>query len=96
MIIEKSLAAGDTVTIKTTAGEEIVARLVEAKPNSYVVSKPLAVMATQQGIGLGPLAFTISPDAKIEINTHAVLFVAKTDSEMAKQYVSSTSGLQLV
>ena len=96
MIIEKPLSAGDTITIKTTAGEEIVARLVELKANSYVVSKPLAVMATQQGIGLGPLAFTVNPETKIEINTHAVLFVAKTDSEMAKQYVSSTSGLQLV
>lgn len=96
MIIEKPLADGDTVTIKTTAGEEIVARLVQVKSNSYVVAKPLAVMATQQGIGLGPVAFTVNPDTKIEINTHAVLFVAKTDSEMAKQYVSSTSGLQLV
>lgn len=95
MIIEKPLSAGDTVTIKTTAGEEIVARLLEAKSNSYVLSKPLAVMATPQGIGLGPLAFTINPEAKLEINTHAVLFVAKTDSEMAKQYISSTTGLQL-
>jgi hypothetical protein len=95
MIIEKPLSSGDTVTIKTTAGEEIVARLVELKPNSYVVSKPLAVMATQQGIGLGPLAFTVNPETKLEINTHAVLFAAKTDSEMAKQYVSSTSGLKI-
>jgi hypothetical protein len=95
MIIEKPLSSGDTVTIKTTAGEEIVARLVELKPNSYVVSKPLAVMATQQGIGLGPLAFTVNPETKLEINTHAVLFVAKTDAEMAKQYISSTSGLTL-
>jgi hypothetical protein len=95
MIIEKPLSSGDTVTIKTTAGEEIVARLVELKPNSYVVSKPLAVMATQQGIGLGPLAFTVNPETKLEINTHAVLFAAKTDTEMAKQYISSTSGLQL-
>jgi hypothetical protein len=95
MIIEKPLSSGDTITIKTTAGEEIVARLVELKPNSYLVSKPLAVMATQQGIGLGPLAFTVNPETKLEINTHAVLFAAKTDSEMAKQYISSTSGLQL-
>jgi hypothetical protein len=52
-------------------------------------------MATPQGIGLGPLAFTINPETKVEINTHAVLFAAKSDSEMAKQYISSTSGLQL-
>jgi hypothetical protein len=93
MIIEKPLSAGDTVTIKTTGGEEIVARLVDIKSSSYVVSKPLVVMATPQGIGLGPLAFTVNPDTKIEINTHAVLFVAKSDSEMAKQYISSTTGI---
>jgi hypothetical protein len=95
MIIEKPLAAGDTITIKTTAGEEIVARLVELKPNSYVISKPLAVMAGPQGLGLGPVCFTVNPETKIEINGHAVLFAAKTDSEMAKQYVSSTTGIQL-
>jgi hypothetical protein len=95
MIIEKALTSGDTITIKTTAGEEIVARLVEEKLNVYVVSKPLAVMATPQGIGLGPLSFTVNPGTKIEINKHSILFAAKTDSEMAKQYVSSTTGITL-
>ena len=95
MIIEKPLSVGDTITVKTTAGEEIVARLVEIKPTSYVVSKPLAVMATPQGIGLGPLAFTVDANAKIELRDSAILFAAKTDSEMAKQYISSTTGLHL-
>jgi hypothetical protein len=95
MIIEKPISSGDTVTIKTTAGEEIVARLVDIKPNSYVLSKPLSVMATPQGIGLGPMVFTVNPETKIELNMHSVLFIAKTDSEMAKQYISSTTGLKL-
>lgn len=95
MIIEKPVAAGDTVTIVTTAGQEIVARLAETKPNSVVIFKPLAVVASQQGLGLGPLVFTVNPDTKLELNNHAILFIAKTDSEMAKQYVSSTTGIQL-
>jgi len=93
MIIETPYRAGDTVTIKTTAGEEIVARMVEESTASITVQKPMAIMATAQGIGLGPLAFTVNPDAKISINKSATLFVAKTDSEMAKQYVSSTTGI---
>jgi hypothetical protein len=96
MLIQTPMAAGDTITIKTTAGEEIVARLEEIRPDSYRVHKPLTIMATQQGIGLGPLSFTINPDTKIDINKHAVLFVAKTDPEMAKQYVSSTTGIKMV
>jgi hypothetical protein len=53
-------------------------------------------MATAQGLGLGPYTFTVNPDTKIEINKNAVIFIAKTDSEMAKQYISSTSGIKLV
>lgn len=93
MIIETPYKAGDTVTIKTTAGEEIVARLVEETMTTLVVSKPMAIMATPQGIGLGPLAFTVSQDTKIHLNKNATLFVAKTESDMAKQYVSSTTGI---
>ncbi len=96
MLIEAPLKDGDTVTIKTFNGDELVARLFETKTNTYVVSKPLAIMATAQGLGLGPYTFTVNPDTKIEINKHAVIFIAKTDSEMAKQYISSTSGIKLV
>lgn len=95
MLIEAPMKDGDTVTIKIFNGDELVARLVETKTNTYVVSKPLAIMATQQGLGLGPYTFTVNPDSKIEINKNAVIFIAKTDSEMAKQYISSTSGIKL-
>lgn len=96
MIIETPYKAQDTITIKTTAGEELVARFIEEDAAGITVQKPMAIMATQQGIGLGPFTFTINPDAKVKINKNAVLVVHKTDAEMAKQYVSSTSGIQMV
>jgi hypothetical protein len=95
MLIEAPMKDGDTVTIKTFNGDELIARLVETRTNTYVIAKPLAIMATQQGLGLGPYTFTVNPDTKVEINKNAVIFIAKTDSEMAKQYVSSTTGLKL-
>jgi hypothetical protein len=95
MIIETPYKATDTVTIKTTGGEEVVSRFVEEDDKSITVEKPMAIMATQQGIGLGPFSFTINPDARVKINKSAVLVVHKTDAEMAKQYVSSTTGIQL-
>lgn len=94
MIIEKPIAAGDTVTLKITTGEEVVARLSEIKADSYLLSKPLVVMATQQGIGLGPFSFTVNPEAKIPVNKSQVVFITKTDTEMAKQYIASTTGIQ--
>lgn len=96
MIIESPYKVNDTVTIKTTAGEEIVTRFVEENDKTITVQKPLALMATPQGVGLGPFTFTVNPDSKIKINKSAVLFVHKTDAEMAKQYVQSTSGITMI
>jgi hypothetical protein len=96
MLIEKSLTPGDIVTIKITTGDEIIARLVEVKDNEYVISKPLALMATDTGMGLGPFAFTISPDTKIPINRSTVVFCARTDPDTAKTYIGNTSSLQTV
>jgi hypothetical protein len=95
MIIETPYRAGDTITIKTTAGEEIVARLVEETDKTITVLKPMVIMVTGQGIGLGPFTFTINPESKIAINKNNLLLVQKTDTEMAKQYLSSTSSIKL-
>lgn len=95
MIIETPYRAGDTVTIKTTAGEEIVARLVEDTDKTVKVHKPMVIMATAQGLGLGPFAFTINPNADIVLNKSAVLMIAKTEKDMASQYIQSTTGLTL-
>lgn len=96
MLIQAPMKDGDTVTIKTFNGDELVARLVETKATSYLISKPLAIMVTQTGLGLGPYAFTVNPDTKIEIQKAGIIFIAKTDDDMAKQYVSSTSGIQML
>lgn len=96
MLIESPYKINDTVTVKTTGGDEIVARFKEEDVASITLEKPLALMATQQGMGLAPFAFTIPQDAKIKLNKNAVLFVHKTDSEMAKQYVANTTGVHLV
>lgn len=95
MIIETPYKAQDPITIRTTAGEEIVARFIEENDKTITVTKPLALQATQQGIGLGPFCFTVGPDSKFSFNKSAVLFIHKTDEEMGKQYVQSTTGLAL-
>ena len=95
MIIETPYKATDTVTVRTTAGEELLARFVSEDDKTLTIEKPMAVMVTQQGLGLGPFTFTVNPDAKLKLNKNAVVFVHKTDSEMAKQYVQNTSSIAL-
>jgi hypothetical protein len=96
MIIEAPYKANDTITIKTTGGDEVIARFVEENDKTVTITKPMALMATQQGIGLGPWTFTVDPQSKIKLNKSTLVFVHKTEDSMAKQYVSSTSGLAMI
>ena len=93
MLIETPYKIGDTVSIKLSSGEEVIARLEEEKADNLQLHKPLMVIANGQGLGLAPFMFTVNPDAKININTKNVLCIAKTIEEMAKQYISNTTGI---
>ncbi len=96
MLIEKPYSVGDTVTFKTVAGEEVVARVTDVKDDSIKVKKPLALTMTEKGIGMVPFALTVSMDTEMLINLGNVVFIAKTNETTSKQYIESTTGLKVV
>mgnify|MGYP001370098886 CR=1 FL=1 len=96
MLIEAPYKVGDTVSLKLSSGEEIVARLDDESNEKFVLKKPMVLIAQQQGLGLAPFMFSVSPDAKFALQATSVSCIAKTESEIAKQYTSQTSGIQLV
>lgn len=96
MLIETPYKEGDTITFKTVAGEEVIARLEKKDQDSMKVKKPMALTATQQGLGMVPFTFTVKPDTVLEVNLNTVVFIAKTDDEMSKQYIESTTGIKVV
>jgi len=93
MLISKSLKEGDVVTIKTTAGEEIVARLVSDGPLGVVVTKPLCLTATKDGIGLVPFLFTVDETIEITINKSSIMVLAPTIKDAADTYMTKTTGI---
>ena len=96
MLIQAPYKATDAVTLKLTSSEEVIARFVEEDDTSITVEKPMALMMAQNGPGLGPFTFTVNPDAQLKLNKTGILFVTKSDPEMAKQYIESTSGIAMV
>jgi hypothetical protein len=95
MIIETPYKEGDTVSFKLSSGEEIVARLEKEEAKTYTVKKPMVLIMQQQGMGLAPFMFSVSPDAKFNIQASSVSCVAKTEGEIAKQYTATTSNIQM-
>ena len=86
---------GDVVTIKTTAGEEIVARLVSDGSMGVVVTKPLCLTATKDGIGLVPFLFTVDEAIEVTINKSSIMVLAPTIKDAADTYMTKTTGIAL-
>jgi hypothetical protein len=95
MIIETPYKAGDIISLKLSSGEEIIARLDAEETTVYKLLKPMVLIVQQQGLGLAPFMFSVSPDAKFMLNKHTVSCVSKTETEISKQYQAQTSGILL-
>jgi hypothetical protein len=96
MLIDKGASTGDVVTLKLTSGEEIVARLDDETATHYKLSKPMVIGMGQQGPGLMPYLFTVSPDRVIPLSKTTVTVVIASDKQFADQYLQSTTGIKLV
>lgn len=95
MFIETPYKNGDTVSLKLSSGEEIVGRLDEETPTKFILQKPMVLIMQQQGLGLAPFMFSVSPDAKFNILATTVTCIAKTEGEIADQYIATTSNIQM-
>jgi hypothetical protein len=96
MLIEVPYKIGDTVSLKLSSVEEIVARLKEEDATKFVLNKPMVLIAQAEGLGLAPYMFSVSPDAKFSILATSVSCIAKTQAEIAKQYISTTSSIATI
>jgi len=93
MLVEVPYKEGDTVSLKLSSGEEIVARLEKETETAFTVKKPMVLIAQAEGLGLAPFMFSVSPDAKFNLQATSVSCVAKTQDEISKQYTATTSGI---
>jgi hypothetical protein len=95
MLVEKTFNKNDTVTLKLTSGEELVGRYVTEDFTSITLYKPMVLIANGQGIGLGPYLLTVSPEDSVKFFMSSIATIAKTEKNMATQYVSSTTGISI-
>ena len=94
MLIETPHKKGDTVSFKLQSGEEIVARVDDVTDTSYRLHKPLTLMNTGKGIGLGQFMMTADPLSDIYTPKSSVVCSSKTHTTMAKQYIEATTGIK--
>lgn len=89
---------GDVVTLKMGSGEELIGQYVEEDANSYTIDRPVCIgQSPKGGPALVPYLMTVSPERarNLKINKNLVVTTGSTDKELADQYTSALSGIQL-
>jgi len=93
MLIETPYKIGDTVSFKLASGEEILGRLEAEDDKTFTLHKPMVLIMQQEGLGLAPFMFSVSPDSKFVLRASSVSCLAKTQDEIGKQYTAQTTGI---
>jgi hypothetical protein len=89
---------GDVVTLKMSSGEELIGCYINDDTNSYTIDRPVTLsVGPKGGPALTPYLMTVNPanTRNLKINKSLVVCVANTDRELADQYTSALSGIQL-
>jgi len=96
MLVSKGYQAGDIVSFKLINGDEIVAKIVDAGPNGFEITKPCTVMPGPQGMGLIQSLFTADADVNVVLQKDHILMHAPSIDQMQKHYIKTTTGIEPV
>lgn len=97
MLFENSkFDENDVISIKLISGEEVIGKFINDSNDTVTLDRPLMLAMSQKGIGMAPVLMTVNPDSKLKFTKSAVIVMAKSDDEIAKQYIYQTTGIQPV
>lgn len=97
MLLEKTkFNEGDVLTMKLISGEEVIGKLVSETEEYFTLDRPLMLAIGQKGVAMAPVLMTVNIDSTLKFSKNAVIVMAKSDGEIAKQYVYQTTGIQPV
>ena len=94
MLLEKPMASGDVVSLKLINGDEIIARLESDDDKSITITKPLAITAGPQGLGMIPWVFLGNKET-FTLKKEHVFVMVPSKKEAADQYMQGTTGIAL-
>ena len=97
MLVEKKkYEVGQVVSIKIANGDEIIAKLVSEDDDGFVLSRPMALIPSQNGMMM--VAALISVDSKddIRLEKRHIMLHGPTKENIADGYREQTTGIQAV
>lgn len=78
---------------KLITGEEIVARVEELHTDYLVLSHPISMVVTQQGLQMVPSLFSANLESNVRLNKNSVSMVSEPREDIADSYRQATTGI---
>jgi hypothetical protein len=86
---------GKIYTLKLNSGEELIAKIIEITRDNVIVTEPVSIAPTQQGMQMIPSLFTAEPKGNVTINTNSIAFYADTEDSIKMKYIEATTGIKI-
>ena len=82
-----------TAIFKTNSGEEFIANVVEENSNSFIVEKPLCMIAAGNGLQFAPFMMMADPDKAVTVPKPVI--TASPAGSLESQYEQAISKIVL-
>lgn len=93
MLIQQRPEQGTIVAVKLISGDEIVGKIERISATELVVSKPIAIGISAQGVGFAPFMVSADDDISLTFNLAQVITYIEAREEIKNAYIQSTSGI---
>jgi hypothetical protein len=82
-------------SFKLTSGEEVIAKPLLVNNDYMVISMPVSIAPTPQGMQLVPSLFTSDGNKEYTIRTNSIAMYGETDESLANKYIEMTTGIKV-
>ena len=86
---------GKVYTFKLNSGEELIAKIVDITRDNVIVTEPVSIAPTPQGMQMIPSLFTAEPKGNVTLNTNSIAFHADTEDSIKDKYLEATTGIKV-
>ena len=94
MLIQKGYTAGDVVCFKIVNGDEIVAKIVEATDDGFVVSRPCTLIPGNQGLGLMQSLISADINNNVTLKNQHIIMHGPVIKDIENHYIRTTTGIE--
>lgn len=88
-----NIESNKVFVFKLNTGEEIVARVEELHSDYIVVSHPISMVVTQQGLQMVPTLFSANLESNVRLNNNSISMVSAPREDIADSYRQATTGI---